>query len=74
MEAEKDFKSKNIKFCAYLMLNGVNPIRVDKFGRGKGEFIYSLEQERWDTLKLNFSSSEYIKYAHCIEAVKDLCY
>ena len=71
---ERDFKTKNIKFCAYLMLNSVNPIKVNKFSRGKGEFTYSLTEERWDLFKLNFASSEYIKYAHCIETVKDLCY
>ena len=71
---QKEIKTKNIKFCAYLMLNSVTPIRVNKLGRGKGEFIYMMEQERWDNFQISFNSSPYVKYAHCIEAVKDLCY
>lgn len=73
-ENQQEFKSKNINFCAYLMMNEVAPSKVNKLGRGRGEFVYTLEPSRWDTLKLNFSSSEFRKYSHCIEAVKDLCY
>jgi len=73
---EQEFKSKNIKFCAYLMLNEIKPIKVNKMPsqRGKGEFVYFLEPERWETFKLNFACSEFQKYAHCIEIIKDLCY
>lgn len=74
MIEQLEIKTKNIKFCAYLMLQGVNPVKVNKLGRGKGEFVYFMEQDRWDNFKITFNSSEYIKYAHCIEAVKDLCY
>ena len=56
------------------MLNEVKPFRVDKLGRGRGEFGYMIEEERWDKLKLSFANSEFIKYAHCMESVKDLCY
>lgn len=56
------------------MLNEVNPIKVNKIARGKGEFIYMLEPESWEQFKINFAGSEFIKYAHCIEDIKDLCY
>lgn len=71
---QEEFKSKNIKFCAYLMLNEVNPISVNKISRGKGEFVYFMEKERWENFKISFAGSEYIKYAHCVEDIKDLCY
>jgi hypothetical protein len=71
---EKEHRTKNIKFCAFLRLNKVHPAEVKKLSRGKGEFVYYMEEERWDNFKILFNQSQYIEYAHCLEAIKDLCY
>lgn len=73
-EKEPLHKSKNIKFCAFLKLQGINPVNVVKITRGKGEFHYYMEQSRWDQFKINFNGSPYSDYAHCMESLKDLCY
>lgn len=73
-KTEKEFKTKNIKFCAYLRLNEIHPFKVNKISRGKGEFIYMLEDSQWDKFKIMFNRSEFIEYAHCLESIKDLCY
>ena len=74
IQEEREYRTKNIKFCAYLRLQKINPFKVEKLGRGKGIFFFLLTEDRWDILKMNFNNSEYIEYAHCLEACKDLCY
>ena len=67
-------KSKNIKFCAYLRYRGIHPNEVDKFARGRAIYIYAMDERDWTKLKLDFDSSDYIEYANCLEAIKDLAY
>ena len=74
MESELLFKTKNIKFCAYLRLRNIHPIKVEKFDRGKGIYHYKMLQEDYDNLKLEFDKSKFIEYANCMDAIKDLAY
>lgn len=67
-------KTKNIKFCAFLRLNSIHPSKVEKFSRGKAEYIYTMSGEQWDQYKQMFNESKYIEFGHCLEAVKDLAY
>jgi hypothetical protein len=68
------YKTKNIKFCAYLRLMSVHPVKVEKFQRGKAIYVYSLTQQDWDKLKLEFNNSQFLEFANCLEAIKDLAY
>lgn len=67
-------RTKNIKLCAYLNLKGINPVEVIKLGKGRGEFVFDLMDQQWNQHQIDFNNSDYIKYAHCIESIKDLCY
>lgn len=67
-------KSKNIKFCAFLRYRGIHPDRVEKFARGKATYIYNMADEDWTQLKLDFDKSDFIEYANCLDAIKDLAY
>ena len=67
-------KTKNIKFCAYLKLHGINPVEVIKIAKGKAEYVYSIAEKEWDTWQIKFNNSDYLAYANNLEAIKDLAY
>lgn len=67
-------KTKNIKFCAFLRLNSIHPAEIEKFSRGKAEYIYSMSNDQWEEYKKMFNESKYIEYGHCLEAIKNLAY
>lgn len=67
-------KSRNIKFCAYLKLKGINPCSVIILSKGKAEYIYQISEEEWQELQVEFNKSEFLDYANNLEAIKDLAY
>lgn len=67
-------KTKNIKFCAYLKLKGINPIEVIKLQKGKAEYVYAIDEKDWDKHQINFNASDFLSYANHLEAIKDLAY
>jgi len=67
-------KTKNIKFCAFLKLKGINPDEVIKFGKGKAEYVYSLSEDHFNKYQIEFNNSKYLEYANHLEAIKDLAY
>ena len=67
-------KSKNIKFCAVLRYKKIHPSKVEKISRGKAIYHYDLDDENWNKLKQDFDKSDFIEYANCLDAIKDLAY
>lgn len=69
-------KTKNIKFCAYLKLFGINPIQVEKMPgqKGKAEYVYNITLEEWERWQIKFNSSEFLAYANHLDSIKDLAY
>ncbi len=69
-------RTKNIKFCAFLRVKKIDPVKVDKkdMPRGKGVFVYSLTDDEWSGLKIEFNSSPLLDYANALDAIKDLCF
>ena len=67
-------RTKDIKFCAYLRIKGINPSEVERLARGRGCFLYEMSEEDWQKHKIDFNSSPYLDYANAINAIKDLCY
>jgi hypothetical protein len=67
-------KTKNIKFCAYLKLKGVNPSEVVKMGNGRAEYHYSMSLSDWEKHQIEFNNSPFLDYANNLEAIKDLAY
>lgn len=66
--------TRNIKLCAFLRMKKIHPIGVDVITRGKAEYKYDLSDEDWMKLKVDFNKSEFIEYANCMDAIKDLAY
>lgn len=67
-------KTKNIKFCAYLKLQGINPAEVIKLGKGKAEYGYLMPEHEWERWQIAFNNSQFIEYANHLENIKDLAY
>lgn len=67
-------KTKNIKFCAFLKLKGINPDEVIKFGKGKAEYVYSISEDHFNKYQIEFNGSKYLEFANHLEAIKDLAY
>lgn len=67
-------KTRNIKFCAYLRLQGLNPIEVIKISRGRAEYVYDIEEKDWEKWQVAFNQSQFLDYANNLEAIKDLAY
>lgn len=67
-------KTKNIKFCAYLRLKGINPIEVVKITPGRAEYVYDINKLEWEQHQVAFNQSNYLDYANNLEAIKDLAY
>lgn len=67
-------KTKNIKFCAFLRTKGINPTKIEKLSRGKGCFVYDINDDEWQKFKIAFNDSPFLDYANAIDAIKDLCY
>jgi len=74
MEKMEKVTTKNIKFCAYLKLKGINPIEVVKLQKGKAEYVYSLPVGDWDKWQIVFNNSDFLNYANHLESIKDLAY
>lgn len=70
----ENHNTRNIKFCAYLRVKKIHPIKVDKFAHGRAIYKYRLAQEDWEKLQMDFDKSDYIEYANCLDAIKDLAY
>lgn len=67
----------NIKFAAFLRMKNHHPDEVQKIGRGKasyGYFVSKISDKVWADLKSEFDRSEFITYAHCLDAIRDLAY
>lgn len=67
-------KTKNIKFCAYLKLKGINPIEVIKLSKGKAEYVYQIDKDDWNKHQILFNQSHFLDYANHLESIKDLAY
>lgn len=67
-------RTRNIKMCAYLQVQGYEIVNVDKISRGKAEYTIEIEQSEYDRHKILFNNSDMLKYANAIDAVKELAY
>lgn len=67
-------KTKNIKFCAFLKLNGINPVEVIKLVKGKAEYVYDIPEDQFNKLQIDFNNSPFLEYANNLESIKDLAY
>lgn len=66
--------TRNIKFCAYLKLQGINPVEVKKISRGKAEYVFQVDEKDWEKYQVAFNNSQFLDYANALEAIKDLAY
>lgn len=66
--------SRNVKFCAFLRMKGKHPDEIKKFGRGRAEYGYKVTEQVWADLKSEFDRSDFLTYAHCLDAIIDLAY
>lgn len=69
-----EVKTKNIKLCAYLRVQGIHPIEVRKLERGKAEYVYNLPQKEFELHQINFNQSPFLDYANALDGIKDLAY
>lgn len=70
-----EFQStRNIQFCAYLAIKEIHPVEVKKLERGKAEYVYKIPPKEFKIHQINFNSSEFLKYANALNAIKDLAY
>ncbi len=67
-------KTRNVKFVAYLRFIKIHPDNVEKFARGKANYSFEIDDEKWQGLKSDFDRSDFITYAQCLDAVTDLAY
>ena len=67
-------KTRNIKFCAYLRLQNLNPVEVIKISRGKAEYVYQISEKDWEKWQVAFNQSQFLDYANNLESIKDLAY
>lgn len=67
-------RSRNIKFCAFLKLKGINPVEVVKISRGKAEYVFDISKGDWEKHQVEFNQSQFLDYANNLEAIKDLAY
>lgn len=67
-------KTKNIKFCAFLKLKGINPVEVVKLGKGKAEYVYDIPEDHFNKFQIDFNNSYFLEYANHLESIKDLAY
>ena len=66
--------TRNIKFCAFLRMKNIHPFKVEKFSTGRAIYKYEMDQDEWDDLQIVFNESEFIEYANCLDAIKNLAY
>jgi hypothetical protein len=71
---ESEFKTKNIKFCAFLKVYGYNPIEVIQIDRGRAEYVYKMEDSKWKKLQIEFNQSKFLEFANAMDSIKDLAY
>jgi hypothetical protein len=70
-----DFQTtKNIKFCAYLRLQNIHPVEINKVERGRAEYVYKMDLKSWEMQQVQFNQSKFLDYANNLEAIKDLAY
>jgi hypothetical protein len=67
-------ETTDIWFAAYLRYKGYEITDFEVMHRGKGKYIFSISEEDWKKLKLEFSKSETnaIKSFHL--SLKDMTY
>jgi len=66
--------STDIWFCSYLMYKGHQITKFEKHGRGKVKCYFTLSEDSWNKLKLEFNNSEFIKFKGFTEQIKDLAF
>lgn len=66
--------STDLWFCAFLMSKGYTVQKYDTISRGKARFYFTIEEDEWKKLKLEFSNSELAKFKMLIDQLKDLSY
>lgn len=72
---DKDYQeTKNIKFCAYLSIQGIHPCEVKKLEKGKAIYVYKIPKKEFEIHQINFNQSPFMNFANAIESIKDLAY
>ena len=66
--------TKNINFCAFLRMKNIHPDKVEIIRKGKASYHFNFDDQQWIDLKQEFNRSEFIEYASCLNAIKDLAY
>lgn len=64
----------DIWFSAFLLYKGLEVVKRDKLNRGRARFYFNLSDKDWESLKLEFNHSEFIKFKALVNQVKDLGY
>lgn len=67
-------KTRNIKFCAYLKIQGIDPVEVKKMDKGKAEYGFLISADDFSKWQIQFNQSKFLDYANALEAIKDLAY
>lgn len=64
----------DIWFASFLRLRGFHLKNYMVLSRGKGSFEFSITDDVWKIMKLEFDSSEISKVKHLQASLKDLLY
>jgi hypothetical protein len=66
--------STDVWFCSFLMSKGYKIEKYDVIQRGRVKCYFTLSDEQWQKLKLEFNNSDIIKFKMYIEQIKDLSF
>lgn len=67
-------ESSDVWFCSFLMSKGFKIDDYTVISRGKVKCKFTITNEEWQKLKLEFNNSEIIKFKAYIEQIKDLSF
>ena len=65
-------ETTDLMFSAWLRFKGFELSDFQIINRGKGKFIFDINEKDWKSLKLEFINSETGKIKQTIEQLKDL--
>mgnify|MGYP007009265913 CR=1 FL=1 len=68
-------ETKNVKFVAFLRMQGIHSDKVEKYARGKAKYCFTtMSEETWEQHKKEFDRSPFLTYAQNLDSVIDLAY
>jgi hypothetical protein len=66
--------STDIWFCAFLRTYGYTIESYEVIAKGRVKCSYKIDDQTWNSLKLSFSQSDFMRYKTEVEKIKDLAW